>query len=484
AVNKARATMRKAAGALRRRPATTPARPTRTGPARHTLRRAEPTNHHDTTRPKTDHPKTDRPKTTRPQRPKSPVGRVLTKARQTVEAATTRIRQAARALGRKLRDSKLGRALTNGAHRLRDAYRRRRDHLRDWYRKHHLRRKQQRDERRKRENSPEAKRQRLERIIARIRPKLVRLLRRGVEEHADNRVLRALRAWYRLTELEKVGSPGFEVVATLNPSGGVTAGVTVQGIDSLNGPDADPPLPNPEIPPFADSVLGGNFKAKFLNKSVKGEEARLAADHQPIGWDHIKAHKLNNNSSNYWVRMHLLPDRLGGPAKGSNLVPASGPRVNTPFLAVEAPPFRALQSGKTKMVWYKVQVEFNHGASVPDGFPSLIAAEWGDYKVDREKRQWEEGRVRGAFARRPDPPGATPVLHINSDDAGDIRYLLDETSNFAKALVSLRPFIDMDDVEARLAARERNKPAGQMRLDLAGRMSRMRQLVKQGKLVF
>ncbi|MBD0675491.1 hypothetical protein BU198_33550, partial [Streptomyces sp. CBMA156] len=209
AVNKARASLRRAGQSLRRRPS-----PARTGPARHTVRRAE----HHTERPKATAPGRPRrqvthPKSTRPRRPTSAVGRALNSSRQTVKAALTRVRVAARTLGRKLLNSKLGRALTNGAHRIRDAYRKQRDRLRAW----HQKRQQQRAQRRAHENSRAAKEQRLSLIVAKITPKLQGLLHRGASDITIRAVLTAMRAWYRLSGLEWLGERSIRFRAWLNP---------------------------------------------------------------------------------------------------------------------------------------------------------------------------------------------------------------------------------------------------------------------------
>ncbi|MFE7525833.1 DUF4157 domain-containing protein [Kitasatospora sp. NPDC057542] len=214
AVNKARAGLRRATRSLRKPPSpgrARPARPARTGPARHTVRQAE---RHPSATPGRPRREVTRPKSTAPRRPTSPVGRALNASRQTVKAALNRVRVAARTLGRKLLDSKLGRALTNGAHRIRDAYRKQRDRLRAW----HQKRQQQRAQRRAHENSPDAKKQRLELIVARIRPKVDRLLGFGIGRLTLRGVLRGMRAWYRLTGLSaREDGPLTAITAELNP---------------------------------------------------------------------------------------------------------------------------------------------------------------------------------------------------------------------------------------------------------------------------
>ncbi|MFB7469391.1 DUF4157 domain-containing protein [Kitasatospora sp. NPDC056184] len=224
AVNKARASLRRATRSLRRRPSPGRPRPARTGPARHTVGPAErPTAHRPAATPGRPRREAARPKPTARRRAASPVGRALNASRQTVRAALSRVRAAARALGRKLLTSRLGRALTNGAHRIRDAYRKQRDRLRAWQRK----RRQQRAERRAHENSPEAKRQRLDLVVARIRPRVQRMLARGVPRPALRAALAGMRLWYRLTDLAVRGAEHFGIVALINPEDLVLKGQDV-----------------------------------------------------------------------------------------------------------------------------------------------------------------------------------------------------------------------------------------------------------------
>ncbi|GAB7186583.1 hypothetical protein ATKI12_6414 [Kitasatospora sp. Ki12] len=220
AVNKARAGLRRATQSLRKPPSAGRARPARTGPARHTVQHAE---RHPSATPGRPRREVTHPKSTASRRPTSAVGRALNSSRQTVKAALNRVRVAARTLGRKLLNSKLGRALTNGAHKLRDGYRKQRDRLRAW----HQKRQQQRAQRRAHENSPDAKKQRLELIAARVRPRIQRLLHRGVRGAVLRAMLGAMRAWYRLSSLGIEGDKHFTVTATLNPQVQLTSALTV-----------------------------------------------------------------------------------------------------------------------------------------------------------------------------------------------------------------------------------------------------------------
>ncbi|GGR31529.1 eCIS core domain-containing protein [Streptomyces netropsis] len=150
-------------------------------------------------------------------------GRALNGAKAAVKGALKKVGNAARALGRRLKNSKLGKSLTNSAKRIREAFKRQRDRLRERWNK----RKQQRDERRKRENSPEAKEKRLARIVARIRPKIRKLFARGVPRPVLSAVLAGMRTWYRLSALAIRGAEKFGIQAVLNPEDLVLEGLKV-----------------------------------------------------------------------------------------------------------------------------------------------------------------------------------------------------------------------------------------------------------------
>nr|BFF04374.1 hypothetical protein GCM10020241_60490 [Streptoalloteichus tenebrarius] len=164
----------------------------------------------------------------RPTRPASPLRQRWDQMRGAVRSGLRRVRAAGRALGRRLASTRIGRALTNGARRLRDGYRRTRDRLRDRLR----RRQAQRRRDHERQNSPAAKQRRLDLIVARIRPRLQRLLRMGIRGVLLRATLAALRAWYRLTRLEMGSGRAFDIRAFLNPGSEVIAGVTVD-VDRL-----------------------------------------------------------------------------------------------------------------------------------------------------------------------------------------------------------------------------------------------------------
>ncbi|WP_225095813.1 DUF4157 domain-containing protein [Streptomyces sp. CoH27] len=280
AVNRARTGLRNAMSSLRERfpsgrrpaestfgehphehvgePRTTPRHPEEDRPQTHhpeerpTVNTKRPAEHEDPTSTKPREPQESKPATprepeepkkphepekpkepARPSRPVSRVGRALNRAKSAVKGALAKARNAARALGRKLKNSKLGRAIRNGAHKVYDSYKRKRDQMRDWWNKRKEQHKQNREDRHKKENSPEAKQARLEKAVARIRPKVQKLLGKGVPGRVFDLALGAMRVWYRLTGLEKVGSPGFELNAVLNPRLRVVDGVDVRIVDRV-----------------------------------------------------------------------------------------------------------------------------------------------------------------------------------------------------------------------------------------------------------
>ncbi|MFI8071118.1 DUF4157 domain-containing protein [Streptomyces sp. NPDC086033] len=174
--------------------------------------------------PKKKQKEIEGPKPTKPKKPKSPVVKALSKAKGAVKSALKKVGNAAKTLGRKLKKSKLGKALKNGASKLRNFFKRKKDRLRDDKRRRHEQKRQKQDQRKKDENSKESKEARLRKIVARIRPQLNRLLAKGLPVPVFDATLAAMRVWHRLTRLSAQGSEDFNVVATLNPSALTTQG--------------------------------------------------------------------------------------------------------------------------------------------------------------------------------------------------------------------------------------------------------------------
>ncbi|MFF3462599.1 DUF4157 domain-containing protein [Streptomyces sp. NPDC002619] len=157
------------------------------------------------------------PKPTKPRKPKSSAGKALAKAKGAVKSALKKVGNAAKTLGRKLKKSKLGKALKNGASKLRDRFKRKKDRLREDKRRRQEQKRQRQEQRRKDEKSKESKEARLARIVARIKPRLDKMLRRGTKEPVMRATLSGLRIWYRLSQLNLEGSSKYAINALLNP---------------------------------------------------------------------------------------------------------------------------------------------------------------------------------------------------------------------------------------------------------------------------
>ncbi|MFC9497078.1 DUF4157 domain-containing protein [Streptomyces sp. NPDC056982] len=167
--------------------------------------------------PKKKQKEIEGPKPTKPQKPKSPVGRALSKAKGAVKSALKKVGNAAKTLGRKLKKSKVGKALKNSASKLRDFLKKKKDQFRDHKRRQQEHKRNKQDQRKKDEKSKQSKEARLDKIMARIRPLLERVMGPGVPRPVMKATLAGVRLWYRLTELFLDGAERGYVTAALNP---------------------------------------------------------------------------------------------------------------------------------------------------------------------------------------------------------------------------------------------------------------------------
>ncbi|MEU8852458.1 DUF4157 domain-containing protein [Streptomyces sp. NPDC048564] len=164
-------------------------------------------------------------------------------------------------------------------------------------------------------------------------------------------------------------------------------------------------LPEPDFQSFHDLSLGKeeprpeeNHISKYLGTSSKtvfggpGQEAGEANHGQPPSWLDIRSRGLSQGGR--WVRMHLLPERLGGKASGNNLVPARGPEMNNKFLhGIEQEAYDAIP-GQSTIIWYKSRAKFEH-KDFPH-IPSHVYAEYGGYeKVSGTGKSRNDWRLDG-----------------------------------------------------------------------------------------
>ncbi|PSM38534.1 hypothetical protein C6Y14_35875 [Streptomyces dioscori] len=212
-------------------------------------------------------------------------------------------------------------------------------------------------------------------------------------------------------------------------------------------------IPHEELQDFADvSPVGDEdtrgseeHKSKFIGNPSKtlfgggGQDARKAADGQPPGWDDISDRGFSAKGA--WVRMHLLPESLGGKAKGNNLVPARRETNKDFYRQLEGPAYHAVPEPEP-IIWYRTRATFHGG---PSHVASYIYAEYGGYKkvggTGKDPKDWEEDEApRMTVDRSPLPldPNGRIGLSINGAGSPSINKRLIGGSHEALA----RHFVD------------------------------------------
>ncbi|MFF4575458.1 DUF4157 domain-containing protein [Streptomyces sp. NPDC001410] len=253
--------------------------------------------------------------------------------------------------------------------------------------------RREKDRHKKEENSKESKEERLQKIVARIRRLLKDKLKGdGMWEVNFRELLEVQRLWYRLTALDAAGNPDVTTTARLNPSAPVIVGERVNSRIQLDKVDEDG-LPKPELPVF-HQTQASQITAKFLSRHVKntGQIASQAErGNHPNGWQYVRDKRLSNNTA--WVRMHLLPEALGGMATDNNLVPARNVMNGDFKTQVERPAFDAVPSPE-EMVWFSSRVQFHPAGPTPspdgypEGFPRSMESSYGGYRrIEGEARE-------------------------------------------------------------------------------------------------
>ncbi|MGC4948609.1 phage tail protein [Streptomyces sp. DT224] len=256
-----------------------------------------------------------------------------------------------------------------------------------------------------------------------------------------------------------------------------------------------PPLPPPVLPPFRNSVLATDFTAHYIAwPPPQGQVSTANKGLTLKGWHYVDARNLQGPQE-YWLKMHLLPGRLGGMATDSNLVPARQSVNNPDFLTrVEEPAHAFLASTnehpENPAIWYRVKVEFGHGA-LYEGFPSLIDVSWGTY--DSDGTQWiRRSTPSGSFADPQAPPPATAVQTISINTAGEARIAArmggEQYLYFARQVVALRknsqgmqdPYTSLTDLEDRLEEWDQSKPTPWA--DFPTMLSALRSAIQLGQI--
>ncbi|MEL6867988.1 MAG: hypothetical protein AAFP19_26420, partial [Bacteroidota bacterium] len=207
----------------------------------------------------------------------------------------------------------------------------------------------------------------------------------------------------------------------------------------------DPQYPPAILPPFNGGVRARGFTAQYISK--KTPKGTTKTERDIPGTDTATKYGLGDNAA--WVRMHLLPEGLGGKGKASNLVWAPGPGVNQVFRDEIEHVARDYKNGtlggfpgkpdQGNLIWYQVKVKFGHTAPpTPPNisgrkinplkhFPNFIGAEFGTYEYEN-----------GKWAKKPAPSGVknsgkwsqtVPAPNLSGTPAPK-EYFLDQSGEF------------------------------------------------------
>ncbi|MEU8785448.1 DUF4157 domain-containing protein [Streptomyces sp. NPDC048637] len=433
----------------------------------------------------------------RPRRkPESRTRRALRRARHTIKSALNRARRATRRLSGKAR--KLTHKLNHRTHRLRDQWRRRRDRLR---RNQQRKLSRSRDDKRREDamrdlDLPKVQyRDESDRVHtlqfegrgggAELEvhsnpsgvPRFLRLWKLDIEEMGDSEkkdqqlqaMQEAMGNYLNVKSLQKQlprrvpkGRGGAKWMDDYLALRSQLQQLAKNMAERTHGEDK-PPLPATVLPAFSDGILARNYsKAHYIQPSTpNGEASNLAKKGNPKGWKQLQD-AGHTGAPERWLRMHLLPDRLGGLATGSNLVPAPLV-VNNHFKdEVELDADKARKNPQLEdMIWYRTVVTFHTG---PDWYiPRTITSMWGGYEVNASNK-WEEKKPTGkrTVSATLQPPGhRNPrVVNANKDSAARIAAVLKTTYSFGDRIRKLRPFTGAGQLKRKLRDYESKKRPG------------------------
>ncbi|NBE52378.1 hypothetical protein GUY60_13265, partial [Streptomyces sp. YC537] len=297
------------------------------------------------------------------------------------------------------------------------------------------------DDRRKEEESEESKQAQLNRILARIRAQLTPKVEDGMWESTMEGTLKGMKAWYRLKSLNLIGDDQVKVWGRLNPAGSALEALREQSRkrdEIVFERSKKNKLPPPIFPPFGTGQVPKLTEAKYLSRNVDytGSEPRDSYS-WPDGWGYITSHNMTEKTSkSQWVRMHLLPESIGGLASNNNLVPARIATNNEMRDGVERKAYDEIKDSD-KVIWYESEVTLHapqndENGVLREGFPESITSRYGMYEHvrgtgkkqddwDREKKHVKEYPIKGIPLPTPDEHSK---LIINSAGAKSIWTLL------------------------------------------------------------
>ncbi|MEV0172033.1 DUF4157 domain-containing protein [Streptomyces sp. NPDC050803] len=442
--------------------------PARRGPARDTLRKNDRDRERDRDRdPRNTRPgdrrSDDRDRDRDKDRRSDDRPRRVRRARQTVKSAANRARRAARKLYGKAR-RKLGNRLNDRLRRLRDRWRRRRDRMRDdrGRRPGRDRRRDRRDDTKEQVDLPQvrfADADDGERHTLRFHG---RGPRAPLYIHSTPEEVPPFMADWRKdlqrpeAEKERAKQQGYVDAAEkeYQEALDIQARIPVETDEEKKKREAEKnkrdlarqlkkfanearnrlyfDIPEEQLQTFDNLSLrpgqrrpDEDHESKFIGTPSKtvfgggGEDANRAPLGQPPGWtDDVVKRGLSEGSR--WVRMHLLPERIGGRATGNNLVPARGQETNQAALrGIEDQAYNAIGDTET-LIWYHSGAKFNH----PDWphLPSYVYAKFGGYEkvggTGEKPEDWREKGLTKPWDQSPEPIAANEKTRLSVNVVG------------------------------------------------------------------
>lgn len=192
------------------------------------------------------------------------------------------------------------------------------------------------------------------------------------------------------------------------------------------------------IPPMMNGVKARGTTSEYLRigNFTHGTEASQYSGKTLGGWKALQSAGMTGTSSGQFIKMHLLPSRLGGDAVDSNLTPALS-SINLDFSRnVEMPGWTG---AGTDYIWYKTTIDYHSGNHRHNVYPSYIKSEWGFY--DKTKEPWTKLIGKTAEHRydaSPALPTLPPTIDMNVDDAKAISDFFNISLKMGQLLVRLR----------------------------------------------
>jgi len=169
----------------------------------------------------------------------------------------------------------------------------------------------------------------------------------------------------------------------------------------------------------------------------------------------------------WYLRLHLLTERLGGKGLDSNLTPALK-SINDRFTRVE---LAADQTAKETPIWYSFQIDYHNSGDKPTNwnpeyvgsdYPSRLLMRWGTYEENAEgvvRRNTEDGKIDESGLRLP----GFEETSANEAEAAKAAGTADQYANFVEDVARALLKLGSDSGEAPAKVRELAQEAHKFR---------------------